>query len=224
MHIFCDFDGTITQRDTTDYILSRLARPEWEEVEAEWTAGRITAAECMRRQIGMIRASDAELEAALDSVALDPGFLAFVTWCEARDIAITIVSDGVRQFIDHILARHGLSHLPVVANELAGGEVRRRLEQPWMREGCAAGSGVCKCAAASAAAPANLDTMVFVGDGRSDFCISGRADVLFAKSKLADYAASRGRPFIPFDTFDDVTMALVGLTKGRRDATRVQAR
>ncbi len=216
MHIFCDFDGTITRVDTTDYVLSRLAKPEWEEVEAEWTAGRITAAACMRRQVGMIQASNDELNAVLDSVELDPGFLAFVDWCEAQDIPITIVSDGVRQFIDRILARHGLQRLPVVANRLAGGPRRRRLEQPWMREGCAAGSGVCKCAVAAQEAPAGRDTMVFIGDGRSDFCISGRADILFAKSKLADYAASRGRLFVPFDTFDDVTVALADLATDRR--------
>jgi 2-hydroxy-3-keto-5-methylthiopentenyl-1-phosphate phosphatase len=215
MHIFCDFDGTITRCDTTDYVLSRLARPEWEEVEAEWTAGRITAATCMRRQVGMIQGSDAELNAVLDSVELDPGFLAFVAWCEAEDIPITIVSDGVRQFIDRVLARHGLQHLPVVANQLAGAAGRRRLDQPWMREGCAAGSGVCKCAVAAQETPKGRTTMVFIGDGRSDFCVSGRADILFAKSKLADYAASRGKLFVPFDTFHDVTLALADLAKDR---------
>lgn len=215
MHIFCDFDGTITLCDTTDFVLSRLAKPEWEEVEAEWTAGRITAAACMRRQVGMIQGSDAELNAVLDSVQLDPGFLDFVDWCETQDIPITIVSDGVRQFIDRILARHRLQHLPVVANQLAGKPDRRRLDQPWMREGCAAGSGVCKCAVAAQETPKDRTTMVFIGDGRSDFCVSGRADILFAKSKLAEYAASRGKAYVPFDTFDDVTVALADLAKDR---------
>lgn len=215
MHVFCDFDGTITRCDTTDYVLARLARPEWEAVEAEWNAGRITAAACMRRQVGMIEATNAELEAVLDSVELDPGFVGFVEWCEAEGIPVSIVSDGVRQFIDRILSRHGLQRLPVVANRLAGGPKRRRLEQPWMREGCAAGSGVCKCAVAAQNRPEGRETMVFVGDGRSDFCVSGRADILFAKSKLADYATSRGRPYIAFDTFEDVTRALADLAKDR---------
>ena len=38
MQIFCDFDGTITRQDTTDYILNRLANPAWEEIEAELAA------------------------------------------------------------------------------------------------------------------------------------------------------------------------------------------
>ena len=44
MHVVCDFDGTITTVDTTDQVLSRLAAPAWEELEAEWRTGRIDAA------------------------------------------------------------------------------------------------------------------------------------------------------------------------------------
>jgi 2-hydroxy-3-keto-5-methylthiopentenyl-1-phosphate phosphatase len=99
----------------------------------------------------------------------------------------------------------------VVANRLAGQPGAWRLEQPWTRAGCAAGSGVCKCGVAEPWEP-DLRTTVYVGDGRSDFCVSGRADVLFAKAALADYAAARGHAFLPFETFHDVTGALARLT------------
>ncbi len=33
--VFSDFDGTITQIDVTDEILSELAHPGWEEIEQE---------------------------------------------------------------------------------------------------------------------------------------------------------------------------------------------
>jgi 2,3-diketo-5-methylthio-1-phosphopentane phosphatase len=208
MRIICDFDGTISRHDTTDLVLSRLADPEWQRLEDDWIAGAITAAACMRAQIALIGGSQADLEQLLDTVELDPGFVAFVGWCEARGLPLSIVSDGVDQFIARILDRHGLGRLPVVANRLAGAPGARRLEQPWGRDGCAAGSGVCKCAAAGAWSEAPWPTTVFVGDGRSDFCLAGRADLLFAKSALAEYALARAQPFIPFETFDDVTRAL----------------
>jgi 2-hydroxy-3-keto-5-methylthiopentenyl-1-phosphate phosphatase len=97
---------------------------------------------------------------------------------------------------------------------LVGRGARRRLKQPWIREGCAAGSGVCKCAAARDEG-AGRRTLVFVGDGRSDFCVSALADILFAKGALAAYAADRGQAFIPFETFDDVTAALSRLVADR---------
>jgi 2-hydroxy-3-keto-5-methylthiopentenyl-1-phosphate phosphatase len=208
MHIICDFDGTISRGDTTDLVLERLADPAWRSIEDDWLAGRVTAAACMRAQIALIGGSDAELDALLDTVELDPGFVAFVAWCAGHRLPISIVSDGVDRFIYRILERQCLGHLPVFANRMAGAPDARRLEQPWAREGCAAGSGVCKCALAGAWSEPKWPMTVYVGDGRSDFCVSARADLLFAKAALADYAAARAQPFIPFETFDDVTRAL----------------
>lgn len=216
MRVICDFDGTITRQDTTDLVLEALAHPEWQALEDRWIAGVITAAECMREQIALIDASQAELDAVLDTAVLDPGFLHFVAWCRARHVPVSIVSDGADYFISRILRRHGLLDLPIVANRLFRRDGRWHLEQPWARVGCANGSGVCKCAAAGPWGEA-LEMTVFVGDGRSDFCVSAKPDLLFAKSSLADYAAARGQAFIPFDTFADVT-ATLGAIRGDLDA------
>ena len=204
MRIVCDFDGTISRHDTVDEVLAQLADPRWQVLERQWLAGEITAATCMREQIALVDASKTRLDAALDKVTLDPGFARFLAWGESLGHDICIVSDGVDYFIDRILRRHGLSRVPVVANRLVRGE-RLRLDQPWSRAGCAAGAGVCKCAAAR---PGEAEALVFIGDGRSDFCLAPKADLLFAKDALADYAASRGLAFHRFRTFDDITVTL----------------
>lgn len=217
MQVFCDFDGTITVADTTDLVLSRLAPPAWEAIEADWVAGRIDAATCMRRQIALIQGDDGALDAVLDSVALDPGFCSFAAWCADEDVPLTVVSDGVDRFIRRILGRHGLAHLPIISNRLAGRAGARRLDQPFRRIGCAAAAGVCKCdAAAGRSKPA--EALVYIGDGRSDFCVSQRADVLFAKAQLADYAAARGQAHHVFETFHDITATLAPLVRARRAA------
>jgi len=204
MQVFCDFDGTIAKVDTTDLVLTRLADPAWEDLEDRWRRGEITAAECMRGQVALIGGDDAALDAVLDGVELVEGFEDFVAWCQDNAVPLTVVSDGVDYFIARILSRHGLDHVPVVANRMVGDAVSgRRLEQPWSRAGCAAGSGVCKCQATSTDA-----FMVFIGDGRSDFCVSGRADLLFARDKLADYARSRGVPHHEFSSFHTITTTL----------------
>jgi 2-hydroxy-3-keto-5-methylthiopentenyl-1-phosphate phosphatase len=210
MRIICDFDGTITRQDGTDTVLEALAAPAWRALQDEWTAGRLLGADCMVGQVALIGGSDADLGAVLDTVELDPDFVEFVDWCEALDFPISIVSDGVDRFIGRILARHGLERLPVTANRLAGEPGARRLELPWRRSDCAAGSGVCKCAAAAIGQAANVPT-VYIGDGRSDFCVSAGADILFAKGALAEHAATRGRPYYPFVTFGDVRRRLASL-------------
>lgn len=212
MRIFCDFDGTIARVDTTDLVLTRLADPAWEDLEERWTRGEITAAECMRGQVALIGGDDAALDAVLDSVELADGFAEFVAWCQTAAVPLMVVSDGVDRFIARILDRHGLGHLPVIANHLVGNaEVGRRLEQPWSRAGCAAGSGVCKCQVATKSderANDPGDLMVFIGDGRSDFCVSNRADLLFARDKLAAYARSRAVPHHEFSDFHTITTTL----------------
>jgi len=209
MQIFCDFDGTITTLDTTDHVLSRLATPAWEELEADWCAGRIDAAACMRGQIALLQGDDRALDAVLDEVELAAGFGDFVDWC-ARE--------GVDRFIRRILARHRTPDLPIVSNRLMGRESARRLAQPHRRDGCAAGAGVCKCEATQRRMGAGnaRATLVYIGDGRSDFCVSARADLLFAKDALADYAERRGQAHHPFTTFHDVLAALEPLVGSRR--------
>lgn len=220
MHVFCDFDGTITTVDTTDRVLSRLASPAWEEIEADWRAGRITAAACMKAQVALIEGDDDALDAVLDEVELAAGFTDFAAWCAAQGVPLTIVSDGVDYFIKRILRRRGAGDLPVVSNRLTGRAGARRLSQPHAREGCAAGSGVCKCEATGRRMSGAQRALVYVGDGRSDFCVSGRADLLFAKDELAAYAAGRGQAFHPFTTFHDVVAVLAPMVEARRVAAQ----
>ena len=49
-----------------------------------------------------------------------------------------------------------------------------------------------------------MEPQIYIGDGRSDFCVAGRADLVFAKDKLADYCSDKNIPFIAFDDFADL--------------------
>lgn len=201
MQVFCDFDGTISIKDTADEIFSRFASPEWENVETEWLSGLIGSAECMQRQIALIDASKQELDAALDSLEIDPAFPAFVRFCESIGAPLTIISDGVNYFIQRILQRHHLGHLPIVANRLSVTGARSyALGSPYTKAACASGAGVCKCRQIGS----RTGMRVFVGDGRSDFCAAGSADLLFAKNTLAIHCAQESIPYIAYQNFTDV--------------------
>lgn len=224
MRVFCDFDGTISRLDTTDLVLRHLGGEGWEELEADWVAGRITAAECMRRQIALIEGDEQALDNLLDTVPLDPGFVAFARWCASEGVPMAIVSDGVDRFIARILQRHGLDHIAVTANRLAGAPGARRLEQPYAQSACQAGSGVCKCAVTGLRGRgADSPQTIFVGDGRSDFCVAGRADWVFARDKLAAHMGERGWFYTPFSSFHDVAAALRESLRERRRAALTAA-
>ena len=54
--------------------MKSFADPEWLDVEAEWLLGHLSAADCMKDQIAMIRTDMTALDALLDTVEIDPGF------------------------------------------------------------------------------------------------------------------------------------------------------
>lgn len=207
MHIFCDFDGTITLEDTTDYILNRLALPEWEDVEAEWEQGLIGSAECMQRQIALIHATKDVLDEALDQVVIDPGFIDLVDFCRIKNIKLTIISDGVDYFIHRVLTRIGMGYLPVIANRLVflddGGY---QLQSPYAQPSCKSAAGVCKCAAV-----VSTHSLIYIGDGRSDFCVSHQSPLVFAKNKLAVYCQENAIAFTAYQTLHDVKNELAQL-------------
>lgn len=225
MRVFSDFDGTISIQDVTDVVLSRFAEPEWEDIEQQWKAGLIGSAECMRRQIALIKASRRELDEILDTVAIDPGFLTFRDYCRVNGLPLTVVSDGVDYFIRHVLRRNGITDLPVVANLLRYGTAdcleAYTLAPAPNSTGCLSGSGVCKCRIVSGTEP-----QVYIGDGRSDFCVAGRADLVFAKSKLADYCRDNNIPFIAFDDFIDLLSKMNAVIPGiaRQNRTMPQSK
>ena len=212
--VFCDFDGTISLTDTSNLIFARFADPSWEVVEERWIAGEIDAVTCMAAQVGLIEAPLSAIDALLDQVELRDGFAELLGWCKARDIPFAIVSDGVDYFIQRILKRHGIDNVTVIANHLvAAGADRWTLEHPWRRPDCAGRSGVCKCAVV---VPEGDDlATVFAGDGRSDFCVATRPDILFATGRLERFCCERRIPFVPFDSFHDVRTALDALGERR---------
>jgi 2-hydroxy-3-keto-5-methylthiopentenyl-1-phosphate phosphatase len=205
--VFVDFDGTIATVDTTDLLLERFAAPAWRDIEDDWKAGRIGSRECLVRQIDLVRASEAEMDAFVADIEIDRGFPQFARLCRRLGHSVTVVSDGLDRTIAAVLNRYDLD-LPFYANRLQwqGGD-RWRLSFPHARLDCQALSGTCKCRFTEGE-PRQL--RMFVGDGRSDICAAGRVDLVLAKGALLDRCRSESLPHMAFADFDDASRLLAG--------------
>jgi 2-hydroxy-3-keto-5-methylthiopentenyl-1-phosphate phosphatase len=209
--VVCDFDGTITFEDVTDKLLERHAHASWRVVEEQWLRGEIGSRDCLSRQIELIDASAEEIDAVARSIEIDPGFARFVALCGTHAIPLTIVSDGIDRMISAILGAHRLDHIACHANGLVQtGDRSFKLTAPYSNPSCLSSAANCKCDLADALVDRHAgQRLIYVGDGQSDFCAASEiADVIFAKSKLADFCRSRGIEHRPFATFDDVCMGL----------------
>ena len=204
-HVFVDFDGTIAPVDTTDLLLERFADPAWQTIEEDWKAGRIGSRECLVRQIDLVRATPQELDDFVARIDIDPGFAGFIALCREQGHRVTVVSDGLDRTVGSVLQRHGFD-LPFRANQLKylGGD-RWKLMFPHARSDCRALSGNCKGQFAEAAAGL---VRIVVGDGRSDFCVAERADLVLAKSSLVRHCRSSNLPHFAFSIFDEATQLL----------------
>jgi 2,3-diketo-5-methylthio-1-phosphopentane phosphatase len=191
--VLLDFDGTVTVKDTVDAILERFAAPAWTDVEDEWKRGNIGSRECLARQTAMIDAAPKEIDALVDAIAIDPGFGELLATCERLDVAVTIVSDGYRRSIERVLARSG-HDVPSRSGVLEyRGRRRWKLVSPSARSACTADANTCKCKVAKESKlPA-----ILIGDGRSDFCVAGKVDLVLAKGSLASHCAENGIKFEP---------------------------
>ncbi|MFM1816494.1 MAG: hypothetical protein RLZ98_3189 [Pseudomonadota bacterium] len=211
-HVFVDFDGTIALEDTTDLVLQRFADPDWLVIEEEWKAGLIGSRECMVRQIDLVRASPEEIDTLLRGVQIDPHFADFAALCASMGYSLTVVSDGLDRNVAQVLQTAGVD-LPYFANRFEWlGHDRWRLSFPHSSSTCSVLAGNCKCRLAE---QAGADLRVMIGDGRSDFCVAARADMVFSKASLTKHCLAAGIPHIAFETFAEAAELLPRWVAGR---------
>ncbi len=220
IEVYCDFDGTVTMGDTTDVLLAGLADPSWREIEKLWEAGKIGSRECMKAQVSLMRGGWTAMRAVLDTVSIDPTFASFAQWCRQSGVSLRIVSDGLDKVINYLLVREGIRVDFVWANRLQEAEDGSfSLLFPYSIQDKMCSSGVCKCKVLDSGT--RKTTRVVIGDGRSDFCWAGEADILFAKSQLANYCLEKNLAFHQFDDFSAIRNVLQDYLEKLPEAVQV---
>jgi 2-hydroxy-3-keto-5-methylthiopentenyl-1-phosphate phosphatase len=211
--VFLDFDGTVTLRDATDAILEAFADPAWREIEDAWLSGRIGSRECLTRQMALVSATRDQVDQLLDEIGVDPGFAMLLETCAARAVPVHIVSDGFDYCIDRILGRPDLNMLAALTDSLIVSSRLRPDGRRWSAtfehppRPCAHGCATCKPAAMDRLTVAGAVT-VFVGDGMADQYAAARADVVFAKDKLAAFCDASSILYSPYDTLAAVAKGI----------------
>ena len=187
IQIFCDFDGTITKKDTLNNFLRLYADEKWLEIEAQWENGKIGSRECLTEQMKFVPdMTEEKLEKFLSSIEIDEYFREFLDLIKEYNIDFYIVSDGFDYFINKVLEKNGISGLKIFSNRLTFSGGKFITEFPYNETDCSISAGVCKCNIIKKYS--NVTKPVFyIGDGVSDFCASKTADFLFAKGRLLEY-------------------------------------
>jgi 2-hydroxy-3-keto-5-methylthiopentenyl-1-phosphate phosphatase len=205
--VFSDFDGTIATRDVGNRLFHHFSDGRSDEPVVRWRAGEIDSRQCLLEESQLIRnLTDEELSAFIDTFDLDPEFAPFAEFCRASGTPLYILSDGLDIYINRLLARNGLTGLPVLANRAEIADGRLRISWPYFDHTCGS-CGNCKGYHVRRLRPPGRKA-VYIGDGKSDVCAVPEADMIFAKGYLADYCRKRQIEYLPFDDFSIIRQVL----------------
>ncbi|HBB26256.1 MAG TPA: hypothetical protein DCZ59_08330 [Bacteroidetes bacterium] len=210
VHVFLDFDGTISVNDIGDELISTFG--SFEPLHRLLLDRQITVAEYYRRAAASFThdALPETVSAFALTQHLDPGIGPLVEWCRANNVPVTVVSDGFDVYIQPLLTEAG------VIDEVAIHSNHLRYEGGSWIPSFPAASESCSCFCASCkrnvvlSRIADDDVVVYVGDGLSDTCAVRFADVVFAKGTLAASCREEG---IPHHTYRSLTEVLIILQR-----------
>jgi 2,3-diketo-5-methylthio-1-phosphopentane phosphatase len=208
--IVTDFDGTISQRDIGHHFFEAFIADyrDWDRLLNEWKRGLLSSRVCLEEEIRSVDAGRDDLDRFINREYLDPYFKDFVDFCTRQKFEIQILSDGLDYYIDKMLFKFGLGFLDFKANHLVldNGSLSG-VEFPHYNTMECTMCGNCKRFHVERLQDAGFYT-IYIGNGYSDRCPAGCADMVLAKGELLDYCRTKGIDCIAFENFRDVEREL----------------
>lgn len=211
--LFCDFDGTITEKDNIVAIVRKFAPPEWEALTEQILSQKISVQEGVGKLFQLLPSSLREeiIDFIVSEASIRPGFADFVRFCREEGIEWLVTSGGIDFFVDPILAPFDLKDVPIYCNgsDFSGDKIT--ITWPHSCDAhCSNGCGMCKTTIIRRYDPADYYRVV-IGDSITDLAGAKIADFVIARSFLAQRAEELNLPHRTFATFHDVIAILQDL-------------
>ncbi|KIY53260.1 hypothetical protein FISHEDRAFT_33720 [Fistulina hepatica ATCC 64428] len=228
--VLSDWDGTITTRDSNDYMTDNLGYGAEKRRAGNLTvlAGKNNFRDAFREMMESIVANGHSFEECKEvlrkNITIDSGFKDFHRWLKANDIPFIVVSSGmvptIRAVLENVLGKDEANKIDIISNDVeidADGKWRIKYRHP------SSGFGHDK---SQAILPyrslPNPPTLFFFGDGVSDMSAARYADVLFVKTKeggdndLHAYCVKEKIPHVVFTNFAEALPIVQSIVRGEK--------
>jgi len=228
--VFTDFDGTITLRDSNDYLTDTIGYGEKRrrELNLEVLHGNWTFRDAFKNMLDSIKEPLSTcIEILRKNIALDPGFKTFYEWCLKEDIPVIVLSSGMEPIIRALLedlVGPTADKIKIISNQ-----VDIHDDQSWdIIYHDASDFGHDKSLAIrpyNSAPQGERPTLFYCGDGVSDLSAARETDLLFAKAghDLITYCEREGIPFTVFHSFDDIHQKVKDVVEGKTTTHEIAA-
>ncbi|KAK4110806.1 hypothetical protein N656DRAFT_180412 [Canariomyces notabilis] len=226
---FTDFDGTITQQDSNDFMTDNLGFGQAlrKKGNEDVLFGRRTFRDSFRDMLDSINTPfDQCIEILLKNITLDPGFKEFFEWARENNMPIVVLSGGmepiIRALLAHMLGKEAADTLQIVSNDVAPREGKSINEEGGWQIVYHDDSGFGHDKSLEIRPYARLPaeqrpTLFYAGDGVSDLSAAKETDLLFAKAgrDLVTYCEKERVPFKTFQNFSDILATVKEIVAGR---------
>jgi 2-hydroxy-3-keto-5-methylthiopentenyl-1-phosphate phosphatase len=201
--VFFDFDNTMTTSDVLDDVIRRFSiNDQWTVLQKAWEEDQIGTKECLEGQLRDVRVTKSALHKFLKKVELDPHFHQLLALLVREGIKPVILSDNFTYIVELILEYHGIKDLKVYGNNLRFYRDHLIPSFPYDNPFCLTCAHCKKIHLTKDKTENKL--IVYVGDGRSDFCPARVSDIVFAKDSLLHFMTKEELPCIPYKDLGNV--------------------
>lgn len=204
--IFCDFDGTITENDNIIAIVKHFDPPGWNAIVDQILKRERSIRDGVGELFSLLPTSKREeiTQFAIEQARIRSGFAEFLELMRERGIEFLVTSGGIDFFVYPILEPFAIDHESIYCNGSDFSGERIRITWPHScDEHCTNDCGMCKTRIIRQY-PADEYFRIVIGDSVTDLEAAKLADLIFARSHLAEHCEKTGTPYIPYETFHEI--------------------
>lgn len=207
--LFCDFDGTITERDNIVDVMKSFAPPGWEDIVQDILQQRTTIRDGVGKLFATIPSHKKQdiIDFVMEKAQIRDGFEEFVHYTRDQDITLLITSGGIDFFIYPKLAPFSLQN-DIYCNSASFNGPTIQITWPHACDQyCDVDCGMCKTSIIRSY-PSDKYYKVVIGDSITDLAGAKIADFTIARSFLKEKCEELDLPHASFKTFHDVIDAI----------------
>ena len=198
----CDFDGTVTEKDISFFLLDAFAQGDWRRLLRDYKEHRISVGKFNTGAFAMVKANKhALLKAIKGQIKVRDGFQELVNYCRGKGFRLVIVSNGVDFYIKAMLKELALKDIEVRAAQAFfhpegmkvqyigpdGKQLEDSFKEAYIKSFLNLGYRV-----------------IYIGNGDSDVAPASYAHHIFAIGDLLTYCKENNLNCRPFENFIDI--------------------
>ena len=205
--VFCDFDGTITTKDTFVEVLEKFAPEVAAKLLPSIFERKITLKEGIKQTLGSIPSIYyPNIIEYITHRPIRPGLIEFANFLSDRSIPLVVISGGLTDMVEAVLKQQQIIN-KVTAIHAGSVDTTGKLLQ------------VCSTIESDTEFIAKVEAMaqypaverIAIGDSVTDINMALAADLVFARDRLVGYLDAENKPYIEWQNFFEIRDYLASL-------------